>query len=173
MKQLFLQLLALLVSALKAQREDTTELQSIKKQNEDLQEKLRQEDLDDDEIEELAPRIDEAIKLAAAARTPSQDQIDIAGRALSGVGVSQDPAQPAGSPAPGNPEAEARMKEVEKEDANEKDQASREDRIETLVNENDRSELVTKAEKAGVTVGSHDNKETIATAIVNKEDEGK
>lgn len=169
MKTLILALIAAFTAAIKANREDSDKLKELKTQNDELLEKLRQEDLEDAEIEELAPQIQEALNLATAARPPSQEQVDV----VAGGGISKDPAQPPGSPAPGNPEAEARMKEVEKEDANEQDQASREDRIEALVNENSKDELVTKAEKLDLEFPSSATKADIAEAIVDKEDEGK
>lgn len=171
MKTLILALIAAFTAAIKVNREDSDKIKELKTQNDDLIEKLRQEDLEDADIEELAPQIQEALNLATAARPPSAEQIAV----VTGGAVSQDPAQPAGSPAPGNPEAEARMKEGKTEETEEEteEEVSKEDRIEALVNENTKEELHEKAEAAGLTVGSHDNKETIATAIVEKEDEGK
>ena len=158
MKQLIILLITALANAIRTPRE---EVEALRKQNEDLQQRLRDEDLEDAELEELTPQINEVLALAAAARPPSQDQIDATRSSLEGGnGVTQDPAQPAGSPAPGDPEVEKRAAELKKE---------REGQIQTLVNENSHKQLLEKAEEAGVQVGSHATKNEIAEAIVNSQ----
>lgn len=175
MKTLLVALIAAFSAAIKTNREDSAELAKVKAQNNELIEKLRQEDLEDAEIEELAPQIEEVLRLAAAARPPTEDQITIAGNSLSGVGVSQDPAQPPGSPAPGNPEVEKQLAEGTTEESEETDddetpEQTKEERIEALVNENTKEDLVKLANKAQLEVGAGVTKREIAEAIVNAEE---
>jgi hypothetical protein len=175
MKTLLVALIAAFSAAIKTNREDSAELAKVKAQNNELIEKLRQEDLEDAEIEELAPQIEEVLRLAAAARPPTEDQITIAGNSLSGVGVSQDPAQPPGSPAPGNPEVEKQLAEGTTEESEETDddetpEQTKEERIEALVNENSKEGLVKLANKAQLEVGAGVTKREIAEAIVNAEE---
>lgn len=163
MKQLIVALIAALSAAIRTPREDTARLRELNEENEKLKARLAEEDLEDAEVEELRPQIDEVLALAAAARPPSDDQINIARAGLSGTGVSQDPAQPPGSPAPGNPE-------VEKQAAESKTTRPRSERVEDLVDSNSRDELAEKAEALEIEVHSSATKTEIAEAIVDKED---
>ena len=176
-------LIAALVAAINTPRENTAEVARLKSEVDELKGKLAEEDAEDAELEALAPQIDEVLALATAARPPTAEQLEAV---KSGTTLSQDPAQPAGAKAPGNPELVKKAESGElssgkpegahapgEEDEEEEETVSDDERVESLKAENSKDELVKKAEKLGIEVHSKDNMTTIATAIVEKENQDK